>query len=167
MKKITIPGFVKFLGAGIAIAAIGVGLGVYSNRGAHVGLEGSIVKVRLIATDENACVAVLELRLNNPADVRFLVREVEVVADGVNGRDLSAPSVPQIDLDRVLDYYKLSGPRYNPVLRMKENIPGKTALERTVAGSFAASEAALAGRKGFRVLIRDVDGAVTEIAEKR
>lgn len=162
-----IPGFVKFLGIGIAIAAIGVGLGVYSNRGAHVGLEGSIVKVRLIATDENSCVAVLELRLNNPANIRFLVRDVEVAADGVNGQTLTAPSIPQIDLDRVLDYFKLAGPRYNPVLRMKENIPGKTALERTVSASFPVSEAALAGRKGFRVLIRDVDGPVAEIAEKR
>jgi hypothetical protein len=162
-----IPGFVKFLGAGIAVAAIGVGLGLYSNRGAHVGLEGSIVKVRLIATDENSCVAVLELRLNNPADIRFLVRDVEVVAEGVKGQNLSAPSVPQIDLDRVLDYFKLAGPRYNPVLRMKENIPGKTAVERSVAASFPVPESALAGRTTFRVLIRDVDGPVAEITEKR
>lgn len=161
-----IPGFVKFLAIGIAIAAIVAGLGLYVNRGSHVGLEGAIVKVRLISTDENSCVAVLELRLSNPADIRFLVRDVEIAVDGVKGQTLTVPSIPQIDLDRVLDYFKLAGPRYNPVLRMKENIPGKTDLDRTVAGSFAVPEAALAARSGFRVLIRDVDGPVTEIKEK-
>jgi hypothetical protein len=161
-----IPGFVKFLAIGIAIAAIVAGLGLYVNRGSHVGLEGSIVKVRLIATDENSCVAVLELRLSNPADIRFLVRDVEVAVDGVKGQTLTVPAIPQIDLDHVLEYFKLAGPRYNPVLHMKENIPGKTNLDRTVAASFAVPEAALAARGGFRVLIRDVDGPVTEIREK-
>jgi hypothetical protein len=167
IPAIKVPGFVKFLALGLVVAGIVVGISLYSNRGSHVGLEGSIVKVRLVATDENSCIGVLELRLNNPARVRFVVDTVSLTVRDSKGQTLTATSIPQIDLDRVLDYFKLAGPRYNPVLRMKENIPGETAVERTVAGSFAVPEAVLAGRQDFRVAITDVDGAVREIAEKR
>ncbi len=73
----------------------------------------------------------------------------------------------QIDLDRVLDALKIHGPRYNPVLKAKDSFAGSWQGDRTVVATFPRAEAEIARRKGFVIIVNDVDGAVTRWAEVR
>jgi hypothetical protein len=162
-----LPAFSGALLVGLAVVAIALVGVMFLNRGSHVRLAGAVLKVRLAPTDTESAIAILDMRLRNPASVPFMVRQVTVHLVEGRGTGRDGDPVAQMDLDRVLEYYKLVGPRYTPMLLPRQRVqPGET-LERTVAGSFAVSEAALERRKMLVVRIEDVDGNVTEIEETR
>jgi hypothetical protein len=95
------------------------------------------------------------------------VREVKILLIDSGGLQHEADPVAEVDLDRVLDYYKLTGPRYNPTLKMRERFAGGETQDRTVAASFPVSEGLLASRRALVIRIEDADGVKVEIAEKR
>jgi len=163
---IKIPVFARFLAVGLVIVAIVVWLALVKNKGAHVRLEGSILKVRTLATDEHNSIAVLDIRVNNPADVVFVVKEVELTVEDAQGQPVTGTTIAQMDLDRVLEYNKLVGPRYTPVLLARSKLTGGVPVDRTVAASFPIAESALASRRNLRLKIADVDGPTAEIAER-
>lgn len=144
---------------GTAGAALAIGLAMWGNLGSQVRLEVEEAKARTVATDEKASILILELRVKNPAQVPFVVREVRVKALTPQGEANGLP-VAEPDLDRVLDYYKHLGPRYNSTLKVKERIGGGTQLDKTVAASFEIAEQTLIQRSGVVLEIEDVDGAV-------
>jgi len=164
---IKIPVFARFLAVGLAVVALVVLIALWKNKGAHVRLDGSILKVRTIATDENNSIAVLDIRLSNPADVPFVVKELEFTVEDAKGNPVAGTTIAQMDLDHVLEYNKLIGPRYTPVLLARSKISGGLPVDRTVAASFPISEAALEARRNFRLKIIDVDGPVVELVERR
>jgi hypothetical protein len=165
-ERLQVPVFFKLFLLALVLVGFAAGVALWLNRGAQVRLDGRIVKVRTIATDDNASIAVLEIRFSNPADTPFVVRDVRISAIDANGVEVEGMPVIQSDLDRVLDYYKAVGPRYNPVLRAKERFRKGEGGDRTVAGSFNLPEAALKARRNLKVFIEDVDGYVVEIAER-
>ena len=67
------------------VIAIGLGAMFYMQRGAHVELKGSVLKVRTAALDENSSLAVIDFRFVNPSDVPFVVRTVDVTMEGKDG----------------------------------------------------------------------------------
>ena len=73
--------FVVAFAIGIGLIAVIVGGVLFMQRGARVGLAGSILKVRTAPLDENSSVAVIDFRFRNPGDVRFVVRTVTVVLE--------------------------------------------------------------------------------------
>lgn len=154
-----VPPLVKYGLMGAVAAALAIGLAMWGNRGSQVRLEVSEVKARTVATDEKASILILELRIKNPAQVPFVVREVRVRAVAGQG-ETNGRLVAEPDLDRVLDYYRHLGPRYNATLKIKERIAGGSQLDRTVAASFELAEQALMARTGVVLEIEDVDGAV-------
>lgn len=160
-------GFLKFVGIGLAIVAAIVGFSLFVNRGAHVRLSGTVLKTRIVQTDTNSAVVVFDVRLKNPADVPFVVKDVMVRLTDDSGTEIEGDRVAQMDLDRLLDYYKFSGPRYTPMLLARERIKPGESMDRTVAGSFSKSEKQIEQRKGFVLRIADVDGTFTEVAESR
>jgi hypothetical protein len=162
--KFRLPDFVKYLLIACAIVAVIVALVVWANRGAQVRLEARVLKTRLIPTDDAAALAVLEVRIHNPADVLFVIREARLKVQLADGSEVEGAPVTQGDLDRFLDYYKVYGGRFNPVLRTKERFPGGSLTDRTVAASFPRSADDIAKRRGFILEVADVDGAVTRIA---
>lgn len=163
--RVTLPPLAKGLALGLLAAALLVGVGLWLNRGSQTRLAGAILKVRTIATDEAAAIVVLDARIGNPARALFLVREVTVEVTLAGGRKLEGTTVPELDLDRVLSYYPLTGPRFNPVLKAREKLRAAQTADRTIAASFAVSEKELLARRALVVRIVDADGAVAEIAE--
>jgi len=159
--------FLIALLVGLGAAGIIVGVFYWSNLGSQVRLEASIQKVRIIPTDENSAVAVFELRIKNPARVSFVLRSVTTRAVDASGAPLTSDPVAQVNLDQVLDYYKLYGPRYNPVLHTKAKLPGGEQHDWTVGASFKVSAKTLEERRRFELDLEDVDGVVVTVAEKR
>lgn len=158
-------GFFKFVLIGLGVVAVIIAFSLLANRGARARLTGSILKVRLIPTDTNSAVALIDFRFQNPAEVPFVVRDVQVVVIDADGATVEGDRVAQMDLDRVLEYNKLAGPRYNPMLMARDRANPGESFDRTAAGSFALSEQQLERRKRFVLRIGDVDGATTEIEE--
>ncbi len=155
-----VPPLLKYTLAGMAAVALAVGLAMWGNRGAQVRLEVAALKARTVATSENSSILILELRIRNPAQTPFVVRQIELSVTQPGGADLAGRVVAETDLDRVLDYYKQTGPRYNPTLKARERLAGGTVADRSAAASFPISEAALAAREAAIVRIEDVDGVV-------
>jgi len=164
-NRLQIPDFVKYLAIAGVIVAVLLAVLLWFNRGAQVRLEGRILKTRLVPTTDTACLAVLEARINNPSDVTFVVRDVHFKVLLADGTTLDGDQVAQIDLDRVLGFLKLYGPRYNPVLKAKDSFTGSSQTDRTIVASFARPVADIERRKGFIIEVDDVDGAVTRLAE--
>ena len=163
--KFEIPNFVKYLAIAFLIVAGLLALILLNNRGSQVRLEGRILKTRLIPTDENSTLAVLEVRIKNPADVAFVVREVHTKVVLADGTEVDGEPVAQIDVNRVLDALKIYGPSYNPVLKAKEKLVGSWQGDRTVAATFPRPVAEIERRKGFVTTVDELDGAVTSWAE--
>jgi len=163
--KFQIPDFAKYLLIACVIVALIVALVLWFNRGAQVRLEARVLKTRLIPTDESTTLAVLEVRIHNPADVLFVIREAHLNVLLADGTELEGASVTQDDLDRFLDYFKIYGGRYNPVLRTKERFHAGSLTDRTVAASFPRSTAGIEKRRGFALELTDVDGVMTRITQ--
>jgi hypothetical protein len=154
----------RFIAAGLAITALIAGVFFWLNSRNTARLEGGILNIRSIATDTRALVVILDTRVNNPGRALFMVRDVSVLIEDSNGTLLEAEAAPEPDIDRLLDYHKTLGPRYNPTLKSRTRLdPGHTA-DYTIAGAFLLTEAEFAARRALRVKITDVDGAQIELA---
>ena len=68
--------FAAALGIGIALAGILVAAVLFMQRGARVGITGSVLKVRTAPLDENSSIAVIDFRFANPANVNFVVEKI-------------------------------------------------------------------------------------------
>src|SRR5690242_21547545 len=99
-KKFTGP-----FGIGLAVIAIAVAGVFYMQRGAHVELKGSVLKVRTAALDENSALAVIDFRFVNPADVPFVVRTVDVTMEGKDGSTSQGLPISEVDTKRLFEYY--------------------------------------------------------------
>lgn len=152
------------VGLGLAIAlAIGGGA-LWVNRGAHLELEGGIQKVRVQGLDDAAAV-IVDLRMVNPSGVPLVVREVAMILTDAEGRQLEGQVVAEADAKRFLDYYVALGPKYNDTLKVRERIGAGQTVDRMVAARFEIPEAKVQARKGLRIRVEDVDGAVSELKE--
>jgi hypothetical protein len=158
--------FLGPLGIGLAVIAIGLGVMFYMQRGAHVELRGSVLKVRTAELDENSSVAVIDFRFVNPADVPFVVRTVDVTMEGKDGNISQGVAVSEIDAKSLFQYYPLLGQKFNDSLLMRDKIPGRKAEDRMIAARFDMPVVKLEARKTFRIRIEDVDGPVSELVEK-
>ena len=73
---------------------------------------------------------------------------------------------PESDAKRLFAYYPVLGKKYNPNLMIRQKInPGET-IDRMVSVRFPGTEESFQKRKRLRIIVRDVDGAKTEIVEK-
>lgn len=166
MRKIQVPALLQWSAAGLAIVAVIAGIGYWLSLGSQARLEVRWLKVRTIATGPESSLAVFDVRIHNPSRVLFQVKEVEAILVDSGGTSHEGLVAAQTDLDRVLSYYPLAGPRYNPVLMFRERIRGGETADRTVAASFPVPAQALESRRRFELRIHDADGAVIEAAER-
>jgi hypothetical protein len=161
------------VGIGLVVIAIAVGGVLFMQRGAHIELTGTILKVRMAPLDENSSIAVADFRFTNPSDYPFLVRTVTVLMEDTSGMLYRGETVSETDAKRLFEGYPLLGQKYNNSLIMRDNIPPHASWDRMVAARFELPEATpqpqkppLEARKRFIVRIEEIDGAISELYEK-
>lgn len=158
--------FLAAFAIGIGLIAIVVTGVLYKQRGARVALTGSFLKVRMSPLDENSSVAVVDFRINNPGDVRFVVRSVKLVLDDPDGNRYDGATVAEMDAKRLFEAIPLLGQKFNETLLANDSIAANASADKMIAARFDAPEGRLEKRRRFILRIEDVDGPVTEIAEK-
>ena len=73
--------FAIFFGIGVVVIAIAVAMVLSSTKGSHLVLNGKVLKVRTGTLGEDDSLAVMDLRLENPSNLAFVVRQVEVMLE--------------------------------------------------------------------------------------
>jgi len=150
-----------------AIVVLAVIAGVfYIQRGAHLELQGKILKVRTAPIDDKSSVAVVDFRFTNVADYEFDVRKVTVVLVDSSGGQTEGSTISEIDAERLFQGIPLLGQKYNPSLITRNKIPPHATQDRMIAARFEVPEDRLDHRQQLIVRIEEVDGAVSELREK-
>lgn len=146
----------------IVVAAVVAGV-MYMQRGAHMVLTGAMT-VRVISTDENTSLALINLHITNPSDYGFQVNSVTVTLKNAKG-DFPAEIVSRVDAQRLFDSLPDDGP-FHPTLYYKYNILPRSTGDYTVVAQYSAPEHILQERQQFVVQIEEVGGKVAEFSEK-
>jgi hypothetical protein len=154
-----------FVGVGIVVVGILVAALFWVQRGAHLELEGSIQKVRTLAVEEAASIAVLDFRFVNSADYPFVVRDVTVSLEDWQGQILEGAVVSEVDARRLFQYYPRLGQKFNDTLVARTRIAPHQTMDRMIAARFEIPEKRLPERRRLRIRVEDVDGPVSEIVE--
>lgn len=153
-------------GIGLVVILIAVGAILYIQRGAHIELKGAVLKVRTLAMDENSSVAVVDFRFANPSNYPFVVRSVDISATGPDGQNYESMPVSEVDAKRLFQYYPILGQKFNDSLLPRDKIPPQHSEDRMIVARFEIPIAQLDARKNLKIRIEDVDGPVSELAEK-
>ena len=154
-----------FLGIGLVVvglAAVGI---FYMQRGAHIELLGSILKVRTLPIDENSSAAVIDFRFRNPSDYVFKVQSVEVTMTDAKGNAVDGSVISDVDSNSLFAYYPALGQKFNPSLVPRTKIPGRQSMDRMLAVRFEVPEKALQARKSLRIHILEVGGPEADFVE--
>ncbi len=159
--------FAASFAIGIAVIAVIIGVVLYMQRGARVGLAGEVLKVRTAPLDDRSSVAVVDFRFANPSYVRFVVRTVTVMMEEPDGNQIAGTTVSEMDAQRLFEGVPLLGQKFNRTLVTEENIPAHSSEDRMVAARFEVPDSRLESRKRLFLRIEDVDGPITEISEKK
>ena len=154
-------------GIGLAVIIIAIAVVFWMQRGAHLELKGSILKVRTAAMDDNSSIAVIDFRFVNSSDVQFVVRTVDVTMTGPDGSTIPGTTVSEVDAKRLFEFYPLLGQKYNDSLVLRNKIAPRAAEDRMIAARFEVPVAKLDSRKSLVIRIEDVDGPVSELVEQK
>lgn len=156
----------KFAAIGLLIAAAAAGAIFYFNRGSQIRIEGSMKKVRMQKLYENSTLLVFDFRFSNPANFPFVVAEVTSECTLADGRKLEGELVTDADAKPIFAFHALTlGDKYNESLIRKSRVAPKTTEDRMIAMVYQTEPGPLETRTGCVLRIRDVDGAVSTIAE--
>ena len=139
----------------------------YMQRGAHIELKGSVLKVRTQAMDESSSVAVVDFRFVNPANYPFVVQEVNVSIEDKNGKTVDGTVSSELDARRLFEFYPALGQKYNDSLLMRDKIPGRASMDRMIVARFEVPESTLESPKNSDGQIVDVDGPESELQEAK
>ena len=159
-------GFWIFLVLGLAVVGGLVFTMLTATQGAHLRLEGKILKVRVLALPGSAAsIVIVDFRVTNPSNVPFVVNAVTLHLQPATGDAADGATISKNDIENIFRYQKLLGPKYNDTLSLQDRIaPHKTA-DLMAGARFELPESAVNGRKSIRVRIEDVDGVPAELAE--
>jgi len=159
-------GFWVFLALGLAVAGGLVFTLLTATKGAHLRLEGKILKVRVLAlAGSGASVVVVDFRATNPSDVPFITNAVSLRLEPATGDAIDGRTASKTDLENIFHYEKLIGPKYNPVLSLQDRIPPHQTVDLMAGARFELPETAINARKTIRLRLEDVDGASAEFTE--
>jgi len=154
-------------GIGLLCVAIAIAMIFHMQRGAHIEVTGKILKVRTAPLEDNAAVLVADFRVTDPADYGFLVNKVTLIVVDAQGKQIEGDTISELDAKRIFDAIPLLGPKYNPGLILREQIPAHATLDRMISARFEVPDAVLQARKNLILRIEEADGRATdEITEK-
>lgn len=158
--------FLIFLGIGLAVVSAVVAFTWVGTRGAHLTLEGKILKVRSVATDGANCIVVADFRVINPTKTQFMVGEGRLQLTTADGKTVDGDTVARSDMNRVFDYYKLLGPKYNEILVIRDRVNGGQMMDRMLAATFPVAAAEVDNRKNLILTLQDIDGPEFTFSER-
>src|SRR5512133_1585635 len=102
-----------------------IGGGLFYSRNSHLELQGKVLGVRSFSPEPNQTITVIDFRITNPSTAQFVVEDVDVKLDTKDGKTVDAANFSDADAQRVFDYYKVLGKKYNPTLVTREQVnPG-------------------------------------------
>ncbi len=151
----------------LAVVSAFVGSILFSTRHNKVEVSADILKVRSHQIEPTSTIVAGDFRVNNPSTQQFIVREVEIFLDTSDGKSIAGDIFPEIDAQRMFDYYKVLGPKHNTTLIRRERLDSGQSVDRMIAARFDASDETVQGRKAIRLIIHDVDGPKSEVTEVR
>jgi hypothetical protein len=154
--------FAIFFGVGVAVIAISVVLILSSTKGSHLVINGKILKVRTGALSENDSIAVMDLRMENPSNLTFVVRQVEVTLEEKDGTMADGLVVAKGDLKQLFQFNRFLGDQYNDSLTIKDQIAPHATVDRMLAARFEVKKEDLEAAKAIHVSIQDMDGPLFE-----
>jgi hypothetical protein len=158
--------FLVFLGVGLAVVAIAIAFVLVGTKGAHLNLTGKILKVRTLATDEKNAIIILDFRVRNEATRQeFVVHDATVTVTTADGKQVEGDTIARTDVNRVMEYYKMLGPKYNETLIIRDKVAGGQTMDRMVAATVPLPEADVEKRKGIALKLHDIDGPTFELTE--
>jgi hypothetical protein len=157
-----------FLAAGLAVVGVLIFTLLTATTGAHLRLEGKILKVRVLPVNGGqASIVLVDFRVANPSDVPFVVSSVKLRLDPASGDALDGEQASKPDIQDIFQYAKIIGPKYNDVLSLQDRVAPHQTVDRMTGARFDVPEAAIKTRKGIRLQIEDVDGTVAELSETK
>lgn len=151
-----------FFGAAVVVLAIAVTLIVSSNKGAHLMLDGKILKVRTGPLGDGNSIAVMDFRVTNPSDLPFTVRNVEISLEPAHGEMIDGVTISKADTKQLFQYNRFLGDQYNPDLGLQDVIPPHSTVDRMVAAHFEVGEDDLQKAKAVHVSVQDMNGPLWE-----
>jgi hypothetical protein len=154
--------FLIFFGGGILVVALGVFAILTSTKGSHLELEGKILKVRTGALSDMDSIAVLDFRVQNPSNLPFVVREVDVTLEKQDGSMVDGVDVAKGDMKQLFQFNRFLGDQYNDALTIKDTVPPHGTVDRMVAARFDVNHRDLEAAKAIHLSIQEMDGALFE-----
>lgn len=154
--------FAIFFGIGVVVIAIAVSLVLTSTKGSHLVLNGKILKVRNGALSDNDSIAVMDMRLENPSNIAFVVRQVEVTLEKKDGTMADGQVIAKGDLKQLFQFNRFLGDQYNDSLTIKDQIAPHATVDRMVAARFEVKNEDLESAKTIHLSIQDMDGPLFE-----
>lgn len=156
--------FAIFFGIGVVVIGIAVFMVLTSTKGSHLVLNGKVMKVRTGGLSEDDSIAVLDLRLENPSNVPFIVRQVEATLEKKDGSMADGLVVSKADLKQLFQYNRFLGDQYNDALTIKDEVAPHATIDRMVAARFEVKNSDLEAAKSIHLSIQDMDGPLFEIS---
>ncbi len=153
-------------GVGLVLLALLFAGGLSVNRGQQVTLVGEVKKVRTGKLDEQRSVVVLDFRVTNPSGYPFQVRDLNLEVT-TRGKAVAGRFIPEVDAKNVFLGVPELGEKYNPSFASEERVAKKSTVDRMTAFVVDLPLRELDDRTKMVMRIRDADGAVSELAEKR
>lgn len=154
-----------FLLAGLGVVAVLIFFMFSVTSGAHLRLEGKILKVRVLELPSKASLVIVDFRATNPSDVPLVVSSVKLRLQPAQGDPVEGQSIARADMHNVFQYEKFLGPEYNDVLASGDKISPHQSGDHMAGARFEMPEAAVNARRGMTVLVEDLDGTVAELSE--
>lgn len=154
-----------FLGVGLVAVAGLLFLLLTATKGAHLRLEGKVLKVRTLPQSGGTLVF-LDVRLTNPSDVPLVVDSVKLTLIASKGDEHEGSTLTKTDVNNVFQYARQLGPKYNELLGAQDRIGPHQSLDRMVGARVEMSENGIESRRNIRVSVGDIDGAVAEVTER-
>jgi len=159
-------GFWIFLVAGLAVVGGLIFTMLTATQGAHLRLEGKILKVRVLALPGSmASIVIIDFRATNPSNVPFVVNSVTLHLQPATGDAVDGNTISKNDIENIFRYQKLLGPKYNNTLSLQDRIEPHKIADLMAGARFELPEAAVNSRKSIKVRIEDVDGTSAELTE--
>jgi len=151
-----------FFGVGVLVIGIAIFLVLTSTKGSHLVLNGKVLKIRTGALSDSDSIAVMDLRMENPSNLVFVVRQVEVTLEKKDGSMADGLVVAKGDLKQLFQYNRFLGDQYNDSLTIKDQIPPHATVDRMLAARFEVKKDDLEAAKAIHVSIQDMDGPLFE-----